>query len=208
MERRRTATADLMMKPMTHARTATDDELMAAVRDGDSSAFAALTERHRGWVTGVIRAYVGTQETAEDLAQETFLRIHASREGYQGKGSFVAWAKRIAVNLSRDHLRRRKNAPHASLDDLEESAADEKDYDPMELLEVEALQDDLRTAISALPSEQRLTLVMHYFGDMSVKEIAWAMQCPEGTARSRLFNALRRVRRSLTIRWAFEGDTK
>ena len=64
-----------------------------------------------------------------------------------------------------------------------------------------ALRDDLRAAIQALPDEQRLAMVMHYFGDMTLQDIAWAMKCPVGTIKSRLFYALRRVRQTLTARW-------
>jgi RNA polymerase sigma-70 factor (ECF subfamily) len=71
-----------------------------------------------------------------------------------------------------------------------------------------ALRDDLRAAIQALPDEQRLAMVMHYFGDMSLQDIAWAMKCPVGTIKSRLFYALRRVRQTLTARWdEEEGET-
>jgi RNA polymerase sigma-70 factor (ECF subfamily) len=185
----------------------TDDDLMKAAREGDSSAFAELTERHRGWVTGVLLAYVRDREHAEDLAQETFLRIHANLDRYQGRGGFVAWAKRIAVNLARDFLRKRKNRSWEPLEEAE-STVGESAYDPSSLLAMEGLREDLKSAIDALPADQRLTLILCYFGDMSVKEIAWAMQCPVGTARSRLFNALRRVRQRLARLWLLEGELK
>ena len=69
-----------------------------------------------------------------------------------------------------------------------------------------ALRDDLRNAIERLPDEQRLALIMYYFGDMSLQDIGWALQCPVGTVKSRLFYALRRVRQTLTTMWDEEGD--
>jgi RNA polymerase sigma-70 factor (ECF subfamily) len=68
------------------------------------------------------------------------------------------------------------------------------------------MREELRAAIQRLPDEQRLPLVMHYFGDMSLPDIAWAMKCPVGTIKSRLFYGLRRVRQALAEEWqADEG---
>ncbi len=93
------------------------------------------------------------------------------------------------------------------LQELETEPEQQPIFDPAAALMSEALREDVRTAIQALPEEQRLALVMRYFGDMSVPDIAWAMQCPEGTVKSRLFHALRNVRETLTAHWQKEaGD--
>lgn len=87
---------------------------------------------------------------------------------------------------------------------MDETSYEDNHFDPAAALASEVLHKDLRAAIHALPDEQRLALVMHYFGDMSLQDIAWAMKCPVGTVKSRLFNGLRRVRKTLTEKWEKE----
>ena len=66
----------------------------------------------------------------------------------------------------------------------------------------------MRGAILSLPDDQRLTIVMRYFGAMSVQEIAWAMKCPEGTIKSRLFYGLRRIRDLVAAGSALDSDSE
>jgi len=123
---------------------------------------------------------------------------------YIAQGQFVAWLKRIAVNLAKDFLRRERTALEP-LDALA-AAAETHPFDPTTALLSDVLRHDLRQAIQSLPDEQRLVLIMRYFGDMSVQDIAWAVRCPEGTVKSRLFHGLRRVRLALTEIWQREGE--
>ncbi|MBW3622104.1 MAG: RNA polymerase sigma factor [Armatimonadetes bacterium] len=187
-------------------RIASDDELMSAAAGGDASAFAELVRRHRGWVRSLAYAFVQNEEQAEDLTQEIFCRVYDRKDRYDPEGKFVPWLKRIAVNLAKDALRRGKRREVLSWDELDVEIADERAFDPMEALASDALHADLRDALQTLPDEQRLALAMHYFGNMSLQDIAWAMKCPVGTVKSRLFNGLRRVRRTLTEQWENEGE--
>lgn len=187
--------------------TASDDDLMRAARMGEEAAFAELVQRHRGWVRWLMLAFVGNADQAEDLTQEAFCRVYERVHDFRPEGSFPAWMKRIAINLARDYLRRQRRATMISLSGCEEALVDEQGLDPMGALESGVLREELRDAIQRLPDEQRLALVMHYFGDMSLQDIAWAQKCPVGTVKSRLFYALRRVRATLTAQWENEeGD--
>jgi RNA polymerase sigma-70 factor (ECF subfamily) len=187
-------------------RLASDDDLMLAAADGDAAAFSELMQRHRSWVRSLMITFVRDAEQADDLTQEAFCRVYQHRDGYDAQGQFVAWLKRIAVNLAKDCLRRQKQATFVPLDEWEELPATDRRCDPMAALASGVLREDLRAAIEALPDDQRLPVVMHYFGDMTVQDIAWAMKCPVGTVKSRLFYALRRVRGTLTALWDEEGD--
>jgi RNA polymerase sigma-70 factor, ECF subfamily len=186
--------------------TASDDDLMRAACAGEETAFSALVQRHRSWVRWLMLAFVNDADQAEDLTQEAFCRVYQHAAAYRPQGNFPAWLKRIAVNLARDSVRRQQRATFISLHGLEESLEAAEPFDPAEALASDALRQELRDAIAALPDEQRLALAMHYFGDMSLQDIAWALKCPVGTVKSRLFYALRRVRATLTARWAKEGD--
>lgn len=189
-------------------RIASDDELMSAAAGGDDSAFTELVERHRSWVRSLAYAFVHDEEQAEDLTQEIFCRVYCRKVDYVPDGKFIPWLKRIAVNLAKDSLRRKKCRPSVPWEEVDETQVDPRAFDPMEALASDALNVDLRAAIQSLPDEQRLPLAMHYFGNMSMQDIAWAMGCPVGTVKSRLYNGLRRVRKILTERWENEGDER
>jgi RNA polymerase sigma-70 factor (ECF subfamily) len=116
----------------------------------------------------------------------------------------MPWLKRIAVNLAKDALRKQRKASMVSLTEIEETLVTDKRSDPMAALTSGVMREELRAAIQRLPDEQRLALVMHYFGEMTLPDIAWAMKCPVGTIKSRLFYALRRVRQTLAEQWEDE----
>jgi RNA polymerase sigma-70 factor (ECF subfamily) len=179
-------------------RAASDDELVQAAAGGDDAAFSELMRRHRQWVCALMRAFVHDPEQAEDLAQEAFCRVYRYAGDYTAQGSFMPWLKRIAVNLAKDELRKQRKASMVSLTEIEETLVTDKRSDPMAALASGVMREELRAAIQSLPDEQRLALVMHYFGDMTLPDIAWAMKCPVGTIKSRLFYGLRRVRETLT----------
>jgi RNA polymerase sigma-70 factor (ECF subfamily) len=185
-------------------RFTSDDDLMRAAAGGDETAFAALVYRHRGWVRALIHGIVHDADHAEDLAQEAFCRVYRRLDAYLGQDRFVPWVKRIAVNLARDFLRSHRRLALVPVAELEDARADLSRLDPMEVLSLGVLRDEIRNAIQSLSEDQRLTVVRYYFGDMSLQEIAREMGCPVGTVKSRLYYALRRIRRSLTEAWAAE----
>jgi RNA polymerase sigma-70 factor, ECF subfamily len=186
-------------------RAASDDELVQAAAGGDDAAFSELMQRHRPWVCALMRAFVHDPEQAEDLAQEAFCKVYRYAGDYTAQGSFIPWLKRIAANLARDELRKQRKAKMVPLTEIEETLVTDKRSDPMAALASGFMREELRAAIQSLPDEQRLALVMHYFGDMTLPDIAWAMRCPVGTIKSRLFYGLRRVRQTLAEEEDKEG---
>lgn len=182
-----------------------DDVLMQAIAKGDEKAFAELVTRHRVWLYALICAIIQDEEQAKDLTQEALARIHRAAPNYVPQGNFVAWAKRIAVNLARNYLQQRRRMTLVSLSELAEENLQD-DSNPMQLFLAKGLREEVRTAIQSLPEEQRLAVIMRYFGDMSLQDIAWALHVPEGTIKSRLFHALRRIRITLETLWSTESE--
>ncbi len=184
---------------------ARDDELMQAVAAGNK-AFAELQRRHRGRVFRLIRAFVHDDQHTEDLTQEVFCRLYNQAGNYGVSGHFIPWLKRMAINLAKNFLRRQRQSALMPLDECETQLSQDERFDPARALQSELLREEVRTALQSLPEEQRLVLVMRYFGGMSVPEIAWALQSPEGTVKSRLHYGLGRLRQALTAQEKPQGE--
>jgi len=175
-----------------------DDTLMQSVARNEGDALRTLMQRHQSWVFSVLTAIVHNQQHAEDLTQEVFLRARQHAAKYTSQGEFASWLKRIAINAATDFLRKETKFIAVGLDEIEKALADECCSSPVSALLASTLREEVRTAIQSLPDDQRLVVVMRYFGDMSLQDIAWALKCPLGTVKSRLFYALRRIRQNFT----------
>jgi RNA polymerase sigma-70 factor (ECF subfamily) len=181
----------------------TDEALMARYQKGDVRAFEALLARHRKPVYNFIYRFVGDRSQAEDLLQETFLRLIKGAESYQREARFTTWLYTIARNQCVDSSRRMKLRRAASLD---ATAGD--DPDGGTLLDVVAdggaavdrrasdseLQTRLKAAIGLLSEEQREVFLMREFLNMQFKEIAEVTGVPENTVKSRMRYALEKLR--------------
>ena len=189
-----------------------DDDLMQRAAQGDGAAFCELVGRHREWVCRLMHAIVRDPHQAEDLAQEVFCRVYRRMGDYLAAGSFVPYLKLLAVNLAKDHLRgRRRQAPVVPLDTLLEARSEDPRIDPAAALASRALRDEIREALRALPEDPRQAILLHYFGERSVEEIASTLSCPPGTVKSRLFHGRRRIREMLADRHhpkGSEGDDR
>ena len=177
-----------------------DDALVRIARDGDETAFARLQAIHRPWVVRLIGSVVRDADLAEDLTQEAFCRVYRHRDGYDARGQFVPWLKRIALNLARNALRdgaRDRERVASAGREAAPTGAASATADPAAALESRLLRQEVRAALGALPREQREAALLHYFAGSSVREIARAAGCPEGTVKSRLFQARQTLRRAL-----------
>lgn len=97
-----------MAVPVAPSDPRSDDELVAGCRAGDEAAFAALIRRYQPQVERIVVSMLGAGDDAEDAAQETFIRLHRSLEGFRGEAALGTWVSRIAINLSLNALRRRR----------------------------------------------------------------------------------------------------
>ncbi len=173
-----------------------DDALFVnEVRGGDQKAFEAFYRRHEAVVYRTALALVRDEMTAEEVVTDTFLRAHAARERLDPARSPVPWLQRIAVNLSLNHLRRRR----LGIEALPEVAAwpDEAATVPEAAAERRETTAALARGIERLPAQMRAVVVLRFVHDASLAEIAETLECPVGTVKSRLHNALRLLRDDL-----------
>jgi RNA polymerase sigma-70 factor (ECF subfamily) len=169
-----------------------DEELARRVQYGHNAELASLVERHHSPLLGFLyRLTGGDRSLAEDLTQEAFLRALRSIRQYQPARPFKPWLYAIAINVARDHFKRADTRYAAALTDEEFTSL----ADPIEL--DESIADDsqrVAAAIRALPVHQRETLILRYYQDLSLAEIAEVLAIPIGTVKSRLSLGLRQLR--------------
>ncbi len=179
----------------------TDDELIARICLRDEAALAALYARYADVVNGLSLRIVRRPEVAEEVVQETFMRVWRCATSFQGSPSGLrSWLFRIARNLSLDQLRRQAARPRTvtiTPDPTDERAAFDTLADPTcdvaAQATVHCLRDQVRRAMLTLPPEQRHALELAYFGGLTHREIAEATGEPLGTIKTRLRLGLQKL---------------
>ena len=173
-----------------------DDTLMARVAAGEEAAFRLLVLRWEAQVRAFLIHMLGSLEEAEDLTQETFIKVHAQAGRYRGEGLFRSWLMRIAGNLARSRLRRRKILGWVRFDPAEHDVTD-RGPTPEGNLEARERATMVRAALAALPERQREALVLHRYQGLKYKEIADAMGTSVPGVESLIQRALATLRGQL-----------
>jgi RNA polymerase sigma-70 factor (ECF subfamily) len=182
-----------------------DDErpLIAASLAGDEDAFRQLVERHYRLVLNVAYRAFGSLATAEDCAQEVFIKVHKNLHSYRADKPFVHWLHRVAANTVTDAIRRRR--VDLSLDALAREAPSWLG-DPAEAAALQERRVAVRRAIADLPGRLRDAIALQVFHELSYQEIAQVLNIPIGTVMSRIHNAKRLLRRELAGYITESGD--
>ncbi|MFB3882097.1 MAG: RNA polymerase sigma factor [Armatimonadota bacterium] len=164
---------------------------------GQRDAFDALVARHYRGIYNVVYRMLGSTDDAADVTQETFVRAYSRLHTFQLDGSFLAWSRAIASNLSIDHLRRRGRRP-VSLDERIESGDQHAELDSGASPEdqVERAEESRRVlaAVQQLPERQRAVLVLRHIEGLKLNEIADTLHMPLGTVKTMLFRGREAVR--------------
>jgi RNA polymerase sigma-70 factor, ECF subfamily len=175
---------------------------MLAFRGGEARAFEALVRRHRAPVFNFILRYTGQRARAEDLLQETWLKVVRSAGEYEPRARFTTWVYTIARNLCVDSARKESYRQADSLD-APASASDDGDGRALgEMLPERGahnarLRPLLERALSSLPDEQREVFILREYSGIAFKEIAEVTKTAENTVKSRMRYALEGLRKRL-----------
>lgn len=185
----------------------TDEALMLRYRGGEVRAFEVLLTRHRKPIYNFILRFVLEPAQAEDLLQETFLRVIKGAERYERQAKFTTWLYTIARNLCVDASRRGKHRKASSLDaplDAEDggkATLGDRVSDPKGVVDRAVMSKQLgariQLAVDALVEEQREVFVLREVLDLPFKEIAEIVGCSENTVKSRMRYALEKLRDAL-----------
>ena len=190
--------------PLAQIVSLSDEDLMARVAEDDDRAFTELVGRFQGRVTNLISRVLNDRNSADDLAQEVFVRVFVHRRNYRRGSKFSTWIFTIAANLAKNEIRRRvRRRNWFSLDALTEMLNDSVPQlaDPTESreagLEREQLQGEVGRAIATVPEKYRLALVLRDIEGLAYEEIAEVLGVPGGTVRSRINRARSMLKRKL-----------
>jgi RNA polymerase sigma-70 factor (ECF subfamily) len=190
-----------MAEPMPGAlrQEASDADLMVKVRAGDREAFADLVDRHKDAVVNYLTRLSGSRDRAEDLGQETFLRLFRSAGGYVEQGYLRAYLFRIATNLVRSEERRERR--QRLLLPLLGGEPDRSEPSAHAGLLRQEMQRELATAVARLPLRYRVPLVLHEIEGWSYADIAAELDTREGTIKSRIHRGRQSLKRQLESYW-------
>ncbi|MFH1748930.1 MAG: RNA polymerase sigma factor [Planctomycetota bacterium] len=180
------------------------DEVLQRARRRDPDALSTLVDLYSPRVFGLLYRLSGSRDVAEELMQETFLRLVRTIERYEHSGKFEAWLFRIAANLARDRARRRqRRGPLLSFDSFgddetaEPPAQTTSDQSPSWHLMQKEAGERVAAGLQQLnPPEREILMLRHYSG-LSFKEIAEILDVPLGTALARAHRALNRLKTDL-----------
>ena len=166
-------------------------EIIENCQKGDKSAFKVIFDMYKIYAYNLIYKILGPTVDHEDLLQEVFFQLYLSLRTFKGKSSFTTWFHRIVIQVCLGNLRykkadkRKPDGQIVNYEDMQENISDtknsyEKQYE---------LKNIIEKSLEKLDDLLRIPLVLNIYSEMSIQEIALTLNIPEGTVKSRLFNA-------------------
>ncbi len=167
-----------------------DEDLIERFQNGDLYAFDLIVKRYKNQLLNFVYRFLGNAEEAEDLVQETFLRVYRNRKAYQKVAKFSTWIYTIAGNLAKTELRKRKRRKFFSISDL---GYNEKDYDisdeaynPEKDVDGRMKEEIIHREIEELSPKFREVIILRDVQQLSYEEISQIVNIPLGTVKSRV----------------------
>src|ERR1041385_612694 len=198
------ARAKAKREGMEQPRTDDDRELVSRTQKGEAGAFDELVVRYSPRLYGLVYNMTSNHEDTNDLLQDVFSKAYKSIGGFRGKSSFYTWIHSIAVNMTLNFLKKRGRRYHLSLDDMDASVQNDKEFleltatsSPVREADLGELQRRLNEAMMKLSDEHRAVVTMFHIQGMPHAEISKILRVSEGTVRSRLFYANRQLQNYL-----------
>jgi RNA polymerase sigma-70 factor (ECF subfamily) len=180
--------------------------LIQQAQQHDKRAFRKLVERHRQNVYFLALDLSGNRQDAEDISQEVFLKAYRSLENFRGEAKLSSWLYRITANCFMDTRRRKKLATVPLQSDtyeennLESVAISDADPpEPIEKIQSSALQKHIQNALRQLSPREQMVFVLRHYQDLPLKEIGEMLEIAEGTVKTLLFRAIKRLQKELAF---------
>lgn len=184
-----------------------DRKLVALAKEGKREAFRELFQHYNRRAFSIAIGVVKNEQDALDIVQDAFVKVHKHIANFQGSSSFYTWLYRIVMNLSIDHIRKRKRARNIDVTErVGAAAAGESSHalaprlanaSPSKNVERSELIVQLQAAMAELPEHHRAVITLREVEGLSYEEMAEILEVPKGTIMSRLFHARRKLQQSL-----------
>ncbi|HXR77578.1 MAG TPA: RNA polymerase sigma factor [Bryobacteraceae bacterium] len=189
-----------MPGPLPEGREEMDEELLRqalSAADGDLRAFELLVQQHQKRIVADCRYMTRDESSAEDLAQEVFVKAFFGLRGFEGRSTFRHWLQRIKVHHCLNHLKKQEGIRRISLDDDIAVQSEQFRVEPSAHKEFEALDDRQRIAsvLESLPSTLRIPLIMRDMDELSYEEIASELELGLSAVKMRIKRAREEFRR-------------
>lgn len=173
-----------------------DYRLMRAIQNGDMVAFNEMVDRYKDRLMNVIGRMLSSKEEAEDIVQETFVRVYQHRQSFNFKHCFSTWIYTIGLNLARNELRKRKRFKFYDITDMQGNET-EFAVDPKL---PSRLPQALDSAVKSLPEKYRTAFMLRDVEELPYEEVAKVLDVPLGTVKSRVNRARMMLREKLKPR--------
>lgn len=179
--------------------------LIARLRAGEASAYRELVETHKRRVFALAFDLSGNAQEAEDLSQEAFIKVFRGIGNFRGEAQLSSWLYRIVVNLALNRRRKKALSEMELWDNFEGDeqhrahASNAADADPEQVTEARFMRMHLRRALAKLSEQQRTIFVLRHDNDMPLQQISAVLKLSEGTVKSQLFRALRKLQKHLAF---------
>lgn len=190
----------------TSNRAVDDTELIRAAQQGDTYAFAQLVQQYDRAVLRLAVHLTGSQEDAQDIYQEAFLRAYVNLERFRFECSFFTWIYRIVTNLCLDLLRKRRYhwsmtiSPEGDEKELLDRIPDERvGASPERNLAARILREHILRALETLSPRERLVFELKHYQGLRLKTVAGILNTTEGTIKNTLFRATHKLRLQLAV---------
>ena len=180
-----------------------DQRLVVRAQQGDKRAFDVLVLKYQQRIASVVSRYLRDQDEVADVTQEAFIKAYRALANFRGDAQFYTWLYRIAINTAKNYLVAKSRRPPDTDKDIndgefsENSVVLKTEDQPEALLARDQLQSVILAAVDALQEDLRTALMLREFDGLSYEEIAEIMACPVGTVRSRIFRARESIEKKM-----------
>ncbi len=185
-----------------------DIHLVQRLKQGDEEAFTELVDKYKGKAFSIAYNFVNNIEDARELSQEAFVKVYNSIDKFQEGSTFYTWFYRVLVNLCLDFKKKKRlktisfsQFKHNQSDDGSdpmERIKDEQAQSPSEKLLIKEQNERIGQAVKSLPEKQRIVFILRNYENMPLKEIALYIKSREGTVKSHLARAVKKLQELLT----------
>lgn len=173
-----------------------EDELVGKIVEGNEHAMEQLVKKHYKEIFAYVYRTVGDYHLAYDLTQEVFMKMLKFIKHYQGRGKFSHWLITIAVNHCRDYFRSKYFKQKTKEKELLQQIPGKQDY-PWDFVRKEFESEKVKQALEQLPIYQREPIVLRFYHDYKIKEIAEMTKANESTVKSRIRQGMMKLKRML-----------